>query len=163
MQTTFNENNSRSKINPQYFLQIGGSLVHLYADDEKIVLVLEGRAENTSFTFAIEANIRLHPLSYQSDLLSSDNRYTSLIKIQALLTNLEHRTTQVIPASHIAIFKQIFTQQDQLDLINPSRQDYLRQLYFSKIDDKTMNIDTSVITNLTEAAEKPSQQRCNIM
>lgn len=124
----------RSGLNANKLLSSKLDILHLYADDMKMILVLEKLIDDKLFYYVKEANVRQTPLRYQSDMLGSDKVSThDSESIKNVLGNLELRCSIALEPSK-TIEDIIKCKIDPKDshyelLLNPSRQEYFTRLF----------------------------------
>lgn len=127
----------RSTLNPTMLAKGEFGILHLYANDKKMILVLEKLEDNKYHYIVKEVNILYAPSRYKSDMLASDIISThNSDSINEVISDMERRCSIVLSPlnNYKAVHDKISTNIDPKDsrydlLLNPGRQEYLTRLF----------------------------------
>lgn len=147
-----------SPFNSAYFRPSeNGGLLHVFANNQKVILVLEHDVDGTNQYQASEMNIRHQPLTYQSDFLKTPTMKNNLLEILNLIKGLECRLSNGLsPEQSKAIASAL---QNAKSMTNPSREEYLGALFEPHKNVLPDNLIDSVIA----AASRSASSGCVIL
>lgn len=159
----FEQESPKSQFNPKHLMSKGNGIFHLLANDSKFVLILEERNEAGNSILASEVRIKHTPLTYQSDMLIAPKEYNKLSDIKSCIEGLECRYSHDIAKEGLQGMRKIIqTKLDIYDLINPSREEYLNQLFVANKDELVADIFQKNNRELVDTASRQSATSCVI-
>ena len=182
--TTFAQNNNaapvklfdaepRSKFNPNHFIKENTGLLHLFANDDKLVIVHESRdGSNTYSYYAISAYISLVPSIYASDMLVRGTEIQGFNNMQEVTRNLELRYSErfvnmniecgfLHGAQILSALKNHVERKntDIFDDLNATRKQFLENVFHINQNPQFKKL----CDNLVKNAEKKTASSCNVM